>query len=127
MPALDPVADATRIAARLNARDTLLIACLCAQWCGTCRDYRLTFERIADAHPDHCCVWIDIEDHADRFGEIDLDVENFPTLLIEDSDAVRFFGAILPHASVLERMLSDLWALPRANDAPALRATLATP
>jgi thiol-disulfide isomerase/thioredoxin len=125
MPALDPITDAARIAARLKTQDTLLIACLCAQWCGTCRDYRATFDQIADACPVHCCVWIDIEDHADWFDELDLDVENFPTLLIEDGTAARFFGPVLPHRTVVQRMLADLPALPGAKDAPALRARLA--
>jgi len=125
MPALDPVTDAARIAACLNAHDTLLIACLCAQWCGACRNYRATFDQIADAHPRHCCVWIDIEDHADWFSDIDLDVDNFPTLLIEDAQAVRFFGPVLPHRTVVERMLAELPAPRNAGAAPALRATLA--
>lgn len=122
MPALDLDTDADQIAGRVTDCDTLFVACLCAQWCGTCRDYRATFDRIAEAHPEICFAWIDIETHADRFD--DLDVENFPTILIEDSKATRFFGTVLPHAAVVERMLADLTALPGVADAPKLRPVL---
>ncbi|MEM5424980.1 thioredoxin family protein [Paraburkholderia sp. BR14263] len=122
MPALDLDTDADQIAERVSNQDTLFVACLCAQWCGTCRDYRATFDRIAEAHPDVCFAYIDIETHADRFD--DLDVENFPTILIEDGHATRFFGTVLPHAAVVERMLSDLTALPGVSDAPKLRPVL---
>jgi thiol-disulfide isomerase/thioredoxin len=123
MPALNLDTDADRIAERITDTDTLFVACLCAQWCGTCREYRAGFDRIADAHPDVCFAWIDIETHADRFD--DLDVENFPTILIEDSVTTRFFGTVLPHTSILNRMLSDLTTLPNAAGAPKLRPALA--
>jgi thiol-disulfide isomerase/thioredoxin len=122
MPALNLDTDSDRIAERVNDGDTLLVACLCAEWCGTCRDYRADFDRLADAHPEVCFVWIDIETHADRFE--DLDVENFPTLLIEDGTTTRFFGTVLPHVSIAERLLSDLTALPGAVGAPKLRPAL---
>ena len=40
----------------------LLVACLCANWCGTCRDYRPLFVQLTDTFPDVHFVWIDIED-----------------------------------------------------------------
>lgn len=123
MPALNLDTDSDRIAERVAHPNTLLVACLCAQWCGTCRDYRQTFDELADAHPEMCFVWIDIETHADRFD--DLDVENFPTLLIEDSLTARFFGTVLPHKAIAERMLSDLTALPGSVGAPKVRPALA--
>jgi len=124
MPALDLDTSADQIAERIQHADTLLVACLCAQWCGTCRDYRAGFDRLADRYPNICFVWIDIEMNADRFD--DLDVENFPTILIEDGFTPRFFGTVLPHHSIVERMLSDLTALPRAVGAPKLRPALVT-
>ncbi|AOI71892.1 thioredoxin [Burkholderia ubonensis] len=122
MPALNLDTDADRIAERLRQPDTLLVACLCADWCGTCREYRAAFDQLADAHPDACFAWIDIETHADQLD--DLDVENFPTILIEDANAARFFGTVLPHAAIVERMLSDLTALPGVPHAPKLRNIL---
>ena len=122
MPALNLDTDSDRIAERVTDSDTLLVACLCAQWCGTCRDYQAEFDRLAEAHPEICFVWIDIETHADRFD--DLDVENFPTLLIEDGVTTRFFGTVLPHIAIAEHLLSDLTALPPAVGAPKLRPAL---
>ncbi|BAN21777.1 thioredoxin family protein [Caballeronia insecticola] len=124
MSALNLDIDADRIAERIAEPETLFVACLCADWCGTCREYREGFDRLAAAHPDVCFAWIDIENHADILD--DLDVENFPTILIEDSKTTRFFGTVLPQASIVERMLRDLTALPNVNGAPKLRPALAT-
>ena len=35
----------------------------------------------------------------------DLDVDNFPTLLIQRDDVVAFFGTVLPDAALAERLL----------------------
>ncbi|MGI4717163.1 MAG: thioredoxin family protein [Janthinobacterium lividum] len=83
--------------------DALTVACLCAAWCGTCSSYRATFEELAGRHPDKTFVWIDIEDQADVVG--DLDVENFPTLLVQRGDTVAFFGTMLPDGAVAERLV----------------------
>ena len=82
------------------------VVCLCAQWCGTCRDYRAVFDQLARAHPAVRFVWIDIEDDAEVAG--DLDVETFPTLLIADGQVARFLGPLLPQAAVLSRLLESL-------------------
>jgi len=83
--------------------DRWVIACLCAAWCGTCRDYRSAFDELASRHVDKRFVWIDIEDEADVNG--DIDVENFPTLLIQRGDIVAFFGTVLPDAKLAERLV----------------------
>ena len=80
-----------------------VIACLCAAWCDTCRSYRSAFDELAGKHPDKRFVWIDIEDEADIVG--DIDVENFPTLLIQRGDAVAFFGTVLPDPKVADRLI----------------------
>jgi len=85
------------------AGDRWVVACLCAAWCGTCGSYRATFEEVAARHPDKFFVWIDIEDHADVVG--DLDVENFPTLLIQHHELVAFFGTMLPDAGLAHRLV----------------------
>lgn len=79
------------------------VVCLCADWCGTCRDYRPTFERIAAAHPGLRFAWVDIEDHADIAD--DFDVETFPTLLVVGAQGTHFLGPLLPHPETLTRML----------------------
>jgi thioredoxin 1 len=85
------------------AGDDWIVACLCAQWCGTCASYRAVFDELAARHPDMHFVWIDIEDQADVVG--DLDVDNFPTLLIQRHDVVAFFGTMLPDGALAERLL----------------------
>lgn len=81
----------------------LTVACLCAQWCGTCRDYRPFFDEAQRAFPGMRFVWVDIEDESDLVDPID--VEDFPTLLIAGDDGVHFFGPLLPHRETLMRML----------------------
>lgn len=80
-----------------------VVACLCAAWCGTCGSYRATFDELAARHPDKLFVWIDIEDRADVVGE--LDIENFPTLLIQRQDQVAFFGTVLPDPNLAHRLV----------------------
>ncbi|MEO6352524.1 MAG: thioredoxin family protein [Burkholderiaceae bacterium] len=82
-----------------------LVACLCAAWCGTCTDFRNSFEELATRHPDKQLVWIDIEDQADIVG--DLDIDNFPTLLIQHGDTVAFFGTILPDIRLADRLIQS--------------------
>ena len=95
-------ANRQEVAAAL-AGDRWIVACLCAAWCGTCESYRATFEELAARHPDKFFVWIDIEDHADMVG--DLDVENFPTLLIQHHELVTFFGTMLPDGGLAHRLV----------------------
>ncbi len=81
-----------------------LVACLCAAWCDSCRDYRATFAGLAaDFAADADFAWIDIEDEADALGEID--IENFPTLLIADAAALRFLGPVTPQAQTAQRLV----------------------
>lgn len=99
--------------AQALAGDEWIVACLCAAWCGTCGSYRAVFDAMAARHPDKHFVWIDIEDQADVVG--DLDVENFPTLLIQKQDVVAFFGTTLPDAALAERLLQAQVDLPQAE------------
>lgn len=82
----------------------LLIACLCAAWCGSCRDYRATFQGLAERFDGAAdFAWVDVEDEADALG--DLDIENFPTLLIADGETTLFLGPVTPQAQTAERLL----------------------
>lgn len=80
------------------------VVCLCAQWCGTCRDYRAVFAQVASENPNSQFVWVDVEDQADLIG--DLDIETFPLLLIVNASAeVVFFAPITPQAAALQRVV----------------------
>lgn len=83
----------------------LTVACLCAEWCGTCREYRSVFEQAVQVRRGDGVdgMWIDVEDEADLVGSIDVD--NFPTLLIARGAEVLFFGTVTPHASTLARLM----------------------
>ena len=112
----------------------LLVACLCAQWCRTCDAYRDTLVATQAAmrvgHPAAALrfVWVDIEDESDLVG--DLDIEDFPTLLLARGDQVLFFGPVMPHAQTLDRLVrsaldTDLPPLAPATLAPEVRALAA--
>jgi thioredoxin-like negative regulator of GroEL len=85
------------------SQDKWVVACLCAAWCDVCKQYRAGFDALADEYPEHQFVWIDIEDQADLVG--DLDVENFPTILIQQRDTVVFYGTMLPEPRQVARLL----------------------
>lgn len=82
------------------------IVCLCAEWCGACREYRPLIARLEATRSDWRFAWVDIEDHADLADAFD--VETFPTLLLVDAQGIRFHGPLLPHAETLVRLLGAL-------------------
>ena len=94
----------------------LLVACLCAQWCTTCREHEAVFLAVQLQFFDEArFVRVDIEDEAELLDGVE--IENFPTLLIARGDAVLFFGTITPHAQTLARLVAgalggDLKPLP---------------
>lgn len=89
--------------AELLNQEAWIIACLCAAWCDVCRQFRPKFDALASEHPDKRFIWIDIEDQADLVG--DLDIDNFPTLLIQRGDTVAFYGTVLPDPRQAGRLL----------------------
>ena len=86
-----------------QACEEFLVICLCAEWCGTCRDYKAGFNALAAQFPSTRFRWLDIEEHADEMG--DLDIENFPTLFVQRRQWVLFFGTMLPYLNYLRRMI----------------------
>ena len=40
----------------------LWVFCLCAQWCGTCREYQPLFDQLAINMPQARFVWVDVEE-----------------------------------------------------------------
>ena len=133
MPASAPVylpdTDADLIADALAGKASLLVACLCAEWCGTCREYLPRFTDLAASLPHHVFVWVDVETHPELLD--DEDIEDFPTLLIQDATRTRFYGPMLPHIGHLERMIQTIVAdgdgVDVALAAPKLRQHLSPP
>lgn len=105
----------------------LLVACLCAAWCGTCRDYAAVFEALGTRLGAAACfAWVDIEDEADALDALDID--DFPTVLIARAGEVVFFGPITPQPQTLARLVESAQAgelrqadVPDAVTALALR------
>ena len=96
---------------------TWWVACLCAAWCGVCREWQPLFIEQARAHPHMRFSWVDVEDEDDAMGEVD--IETFPTLLVARGDEVLYLAPIPPSAKQFTRLLATLQAQP--EPAPGLR------
>ncbi len=126
MPVYFPDAETSGLRAALAVPGSLLVACLCAEWCGACREYQPKFTELARRFAGHVFVWVDIETYPELLD--DHDVEDFPTLLIQSADHTLFYGPMLPHIGHLERLLETLQAQagsPIATAAPDVRQALA--
>jgi len=100
---------------QLLAKHDTLIACLCADWCDVCKVYRPKFELLAEQFPNLLFIWVDIEDQASLVD--DLDIDNFPTLLIQQRETVSFYGVMRPDTMQLERLIRAQSQAPSpAND-----------
>ena len=82
-----------------------LVVCLCAEWCGVCRDYRSRFEQVRALFPQVRFVWVDVEDQSDLVDPVDVD--DFPTVLIARGDEPVFFGTVRPQSDTLQRLVQD--------------------
>ena len=98
--------DRAAVAKAFADHDRLTVVSLCADWCDTCKEFRVAFEKIANARPDVAFVWLDIEDDSAVAG--DIDVENFPTLAIYRGDAVLHFGVSLPQEGTVARLVDAM-------------------
>jgi thioredoxin 1 len=98
------------------------VVCICAQWCGNCRDYLPVFEAMRERFAGAARLsWIDIEDQSEVLG--DVEVENFPTLLILRGATPLFLGPLTPQSAVLAQLVQSALdgRLPAQID-PALQA-----
>ena len=91
----------------------LLVVCLCAAWCGVCRDYAPRFAQVQAKYPQAQFLWIDVEDEADLLHP--LDVEDFPTLLMAIGPEPRFFGPLTPQVEMLDRLVKSQLDNPGAS------------
>jgi thioredoxin 1 len=99
-----------------------LVVCLCAAWCGTCREYETGFKELGAQYPEVGFIWVDIED--ENSGVEDWDIENFPTLLIQRNELVLFFGPMLPHSGILKQALDTYLAQGQEEARAYAHATL---
>lgn len=82
------------------------VVCICAEWCDLCVEYRPGFFELAAQFPAAAFGWLDTEDDADKVG--DLEIENFPTLLVKRGGETLFFGPQPPSHALLRRLLQEL-------------------
>ena len=90
----------------MESNREFLVACLCAAWCDTCAAYRPGFLALAARFPRAEFRWVDIEDDAEAVE--DIEVENFPTILVRHGGETLFQGVMLPHHEHLQRLLEKL-------------------
>lgn len=90
----------------IKKNNNLVIACLCAAWCDTCNAYKAEFDDLATKMPQHLFLWVDIEDYPEYLG--DTDIENFPTILVQDQDSTLFFGEQMPYILHLKRLIENI-------------------
>lgn len=83
----------------------IMVVCLCAGWCGVCRDYAQAFNQVGERLPAMRFVWVDIEDEADLVDPIEVD--DFPTLLVANGAEPRFYGPLTPQPGTLERVVRE--------------------
>lgn len=100
------------------ATSPLVVVALCADWCGTCRDFQQVLHRLAEARPEIVFAWADIEDDAELVG--DIDVESFPTLAVFRAGQALHYGVSLPQEGLVARTIDTLAARPlqAARDMP---------
>jgi catechol 2,3-dioxygenase-like lactoylglutathione lyase family enzyme len=84
---------------RLPAKPQWVVACLCADWCAACREFRAVFESFKPPDESVRLAWIDIEKD-DPILE-DLDLEGLPTLLIGNEHELFFAGPLVPRMEIL--------------------------
>jgi len=87
------------------------VVCLCAAWCGVCREWQPTFSAQARANPHLRFAWVDVEDEDEAMG--DVDIETFPTLMVARGEEVLFLGPIPPSSTQFTRLLATLQSHPR--------------
>lgn len=99
-------ADHSRIVAGDANGTALVVVALCAAWCNTCAEFRAGLEPIAAERPGITFIWLDIEDDCDVCG--DIEVENFPTLVVFRGDNVLHYGTSVPQPAVAGRLVDAL-------------------
>lgn len=83
----------------------------CAAWCRTCNGFESQLTDLVQKYPQHVFVWVDIEEHEELL--IDEDLEDFPTILIQNKKGTLFYGPLLPFAEHVERVLQQAESNPQ--------------
>lgn len=101
-----PITAKAPASASLEPPRRIEVAFICATWCATCREFLPQVQRLADANPHVGFLALDVEADADLLG--DVDVDDFPTLVVAHPRGVLYYGTTLPQVPVVQRLLDDL-------------------
>ncbi|HEX9241770.1 MAG TPA: thioredoxin [Anaeromyxobacter sp.] len=103
----------------VTEKDGIVLIDWWASWCGPCRMFAPTFEKVAEKHPDVTFAKVDTEASQDLAGAFD--VRSIPTLMILRDKVLLYSQAgALPEAA-----LEDLLRQVRALDMDKVRAEIA--
>lgn len=81
------------------------VVCYCAAWCRTCQGFEQQLQSLEQKYPQHCFIWVDVEEHDELLIEDEL--EDFPTILIQNKKGTLFYGPLLPYAEHIDRLLQQ--------------------
>ena len=107
---------------RESTPESLIVACLCAQWCVVCNQWQANFQALAQRIPRARMLWVDVEDAHAALG--DYEVENFPTLVVQRGPWLLHGGPLPPQIGVWMRLVEEFACL-SADEAAAVAAKLA--
>lgn len=93
--------------------ERLIVACLCAQWCSVCQQWKASFESLATQFHQARWVWVDVEDKADMLG--DFEPDNFPVLAVQRGAQLLFCATLPQQTGIWQRLIEELGALDQAQ------------
>jgi thioredoxin reductase (NADPH) len=100
----------------LTKSQTLLVVCLCAEWCTVCRDFKSEYHTLAQQHPEMVFAYLDIEDDETLIGALELD--DFPTLAVFRGDTLAHFGVVKAKRDNMASLLRKLSVSPLRSLTP---------